>query len=165
MGLPDYGAAMEKAEKDLSFNPPSLARVLGAIIYDSLALLALLMVTSFVFIRILGHPPDTTLQHTVFQLILFMVAYVFFCWFWTHGGQTIGMRAWKIKLMPQPGKTISWPTAGRRFFLAILSWLPLALGYVWILIGRKNLSWHDRLSKTYLVYLPGKAKQNKPNKI
>lgn len=164
MTLPDYGAAMEAIEKYAQAKRPGLARVLGAIIYDSLALFALCMVAGFIFIFALGHPPATQSQHLIFQGYIFVIVYLFFCWFWTHGGQTIGMRSWKIKLMPQQGKTINWPTASRRFFLATLLWLPLGLGYVWILINSRGLIWYEKLSRSFLVHLPDSTKQAKSDK-
>jgi len=130
-----------------------LGRVMGAMLYDGLVILGLFMIAGFIFVPIVGHSPQTSIEKLLFRLYLSLIAYVFFCWFWTHGGQTLGMRAWKIKLVDQKDETVSWPTATKRFFLAICSWLPLGLGYLWILLGSEKISWHDRLSKTRLKLL------------
>ena len=82
---------------------------------------------------------------------LLMVSFLFFGWCWTHGGQTLGMRAWKIRLVNFDGKTVSWSQALTRFCLALLSWLPFGLGFIWSLFEPQRMAWHDRYSKSRLI--------------
>lgn len=152
---------IEASEKLPGAKQPGLGRVIGAMLYDGLALVALFMIAGFIFIPLLGHPPATRGEHLLFRIHLFAIAYVFFCWFWTHGGQTLGMRAWKIKLLDQQGLVVGWPAATRRFFFALLSWLPLGLGFLWMMFSAQGRSWHDLLSKTRLIYLPKQKAGNK----
>jgi len=42
----------------------------------------------------------------------------------------------------------------RRLAWAVVSWLPLGLGYLWILVDPQRRAWHDRLSGTRVVVLP-----------
>ncbi|MGB5613384.1 MAG: RDD family protein, partial [Sedimenticolaceae bacterium] len=77
----------------------------------------------------------------------------FFSWFWTHGGQTLGMRAWRLKLLDSEGDPVTLKLSLIRLGAALLSALPLGLGYLWVLIDRDGLAWHDRLSRTRLVVL------------
>ena len=65
---------------------------------------------------------------------------------------TRGLRAWKIKVLTLDKKPISWKQAFLRFTFAILSWLFLGLGFLWILIDKNQRSWHDHLSKTVLFF-------------
>ena len=76
---------------------------------------------------------------------------LYFGWFWTHGGQTPGMKAWNLYLIKPDGKFVDWPLAIKRGLFAIGSWAPLGLGFTWILINRQHLAWHDMLTDTKVV--------------
>lgn len=130
-----------------------LGRRLGAIAYDSLLVLALLFVATLPFVvSRRGGPVDAgTLAH---QLTLLAVAYLFFVGFWTRYGRTLGMQSWRLRIETRDGQAPSLSQASLRFFAAILSWLPAGLGFWWQLWDRDNLTWHDRLSGTYLRFYP-----------
>ena len=86
-------------------------------------------------------------------MLLLLVIAGFFCGFWVRGGQTIGMRAWRLKLVSDrvPDGEVSLPQAVGRLAGACLSALPAGLGYLWVLFDRDGRSWHDSLSGTRLV--------------
>ena len=86
-----------------------------------------------------------------FDGYLFAVSYLFFGWFWTHGGQTLGMRAWKIRLSGQNFRTVSWRAATIRYFAATLSVLAMGTGFLWALLDREKRTFHDLLSKTQIT--------------
>ena len=125
----------------------TLLRRLASIAYDLLVLPAVLLAQG----RLQVYP-----GRALFQGYLLWVAFVFFGGFWVHGGQTPGMRAWRLQLTNRDGTGISWKQARRRFAGALLSWLPAGLGYLWILIDREGLAWHDRISGTELRLLQKK---------
>lgn len=130
--------------------PPGLARRLAAIVYDALLLAGLwLIFTTATWVARGGREvaPGTLW----FQLALVAVAGAFFGGFWTHGGQTVGMLAWKIRVERRAGGPLGWHDAAARFAAALVSWLPLGLGFWWALVDRDGLTWHDRLSGTRLV--------------
>lgn len=131
--------------------PAGFLRRLAAATYDVLLLIALLAVaTALVLIlRRSAVPPDT---HW-FTAYLFAVAFLFFGWFWTHGGQTLGMRAWRMQLRDRNGNTIGWLQALRRYVCACLSWASI-VGVLWALVDRQRRSVHDILSDTEIVVLP-----------
>jgi len=81
-----------------------------------------------------------------------VVSFFFYGWFWTHGGQTLGMRAWNLYLIKPDGKFIDWKIAAKRYVAAILSWAFFGLGFTWILLNKQKLTWHDFLSNTQIVY-------------
>jgi len=133
---------------------PSLWRRLAAIFYDTwlVAAIWLLGAIADTFIRAgLGLP--TQGSHLPLQLYLLSAPAIFFGWFWTHGGQTLGMRAWRLQLLDRDGKPVTWHQALIRYAAAWLSLLPLGLGYLWIWLDRDGQAWHDRLSGTRLVLL------------
>ncbi|TAN68933.1 MAG: RDD family protein [Methylobacter sp.] len=130
---------------------PGFLRRLAAILYDLLLLIAVLFVATALLLP-LNAGEAFTAQQFFFPLYLLLVSFLFYAWFWTHGGQTLGLRAWKIKLLTLEGKPISWKQALLRFMAAILSWGFCGLGFLWILVDENQRSWHDRLSKTELFF-------------
>lgn len=92
----------------------------------------------------------------IFIIHCFAVSFFFYGWFWTHGGQTLGMRAWNLYLIKPDGKFINWKIAAKRYISAILSWTLFGLGFTWILINKKKLAWHDITSNTQIIHAPQK---------
>ncbi len=134
-----------------------LLRRFAAILYDSLLLLALLFMATIPFIAIEGGESieaGSGPLHIVYQLTLVLVAFVFFVGFWRYRGRTLGMQSWGLQLQTPDGGLPSLGAATIRFFVAILSCLPLGLGFFWQLWDADHLTWHDRLSKTRIVYYP-----------
>lgn len=131
-----------------------LLRRFGAMLYDALLVVALLILASIPFIAVRGGQivePDANL---FYQLCMLLVIYLFFVGFWTRKGRTLGMQSWGMQLETDGGQKVNVTTASLRFVAAIVSWLPLGLGFAWQLWDRDGLSWHDRLSRTRLVYYP-----------
>ncbi len=90
-----------------------------------------------------------------FEASLVTLALVFCAGFWTRGGQTLGMRAWRIRLIAADGGPITLPRACGRFFAGWLAALPLGIGYWWALFDRQQRRcWHDMLSGTRVVRVP-----------
>jgi uncharacterized RDD family membrane protein YckC len=136
---------------------PSLVRRLAAIIYDGLLLAALWFIATALLLAISGGQladPNrpSWLLHTL-RASLLLVTFVFFAGFWTHGGQTLGMRAWRLKLISASGNPVDWKLALRRFAAAIPSLGALGLGLFWMLFDREHCALHDRLSGSRLVLL------------
>jgi uncharacterized RDD family membrane protein YckC len=134
----------------------TLWRRLAAAFYDGLVLICI------VFIAWQPVPllPDDQwpewLSRGVRLGYLLAVIILFFGWFWTHGGQTIGMRAWKIRLVDDsPGATstgtISSLQVVIRLAVAAISWAVLGMGFLWSLLDRERRTWHDMASRSRLV--------------
>jgi len=132
-----------------------LGRRFGAILYDSLLVLALMILGTLPFIAARGgqavEPGELRLLH---QLTLLLICYVFFVGFWSGHGRTLGLQSWRLRIETPEGKKPSIGQASLRFFAAILSWLPAGLGFWWSLVDREHLAWHDRLSGTRLHHYP-----------
>lgn len=127
---------------------PSFFKLLAVIVYDSLLLAAVLVVATFLALP-LNHGEAFSKTQIVYPLYLLAVCFFFYGWFWTHGGQTLGSKTWKLRLVSNiDHKTISWKQAFVRFLAAIVSWLCFGLGFIWILVDSKRRSWHDIISKT-----------------
>jgi uncharacterized RDD family membrane protein YckC len=128
-------------------------RRLAAACYDLLLVFALLMVLTALVIaarRGAGVAPGSAW----FQILLACAWWLYFAWSWTHGGQTVGMRAWHLVLIDRTGENVSWGQAGIRFAVALLSTLAFGLGFLWALVDREGQTWHDRAAGTRLKYRP-----------
>jgi len=135
-----------------------LLRRLAAILYDSLLLLAILFIASAIWLIPTGGEAPKG-QNPLLTIFLLLVSFGFFAWFWSHGGQTLGMRAWRIRLQNRnPGPVSLWQLM-LRFIISIISWLAFGLGFLWSLIDKEKLTWHDRYSMTELVVLPKEEKK------
>ncbi|MGZ4992755.1 MAG: RDD family protein [Methylobacter sp.] len=130
---------------------PGFLRRLAVVFYDLLLLIALLFVATAILLPLNSGEPFTDRQ-VFFPIYLLLVSFFFYAWFWTHGGQTLGLRSWKIKVLTLDKKPISWKQALIRFIAAILSWGFCGLGFLWILIDKNQRSWHDHLSHTALFF-------------
>lgn len=136
---------------------PGFLRRLAAMLYDSLLLAALWFVVTALLLAMSGGrlaDPDRPLWllHAL-RIGLLLVTFLFFAGFWTHGGQTLGMRAWRLRLVNSSGGPVSWKQALWRFAAAIPSIGALGLGLLWMWIDPERCAAHDRLSGTRLILL------------
>lgn len=147
------------------FPAAGLGRRLAAIAYDTLLCMALLMVTTFVYkliwMSFVGEAALHRLSESgaldgdpLLSTVLLFALFGFFAKFWTHGGQTLGMQVWGIRVQNADGSGISLWQALLRFVVAIASWLCVGLGFFWSLFDRQQRSWHDLYSDTRLVRIP-----------
>jgi len=152
---------MSTSETNLS---PSLPRRLTAMLYDALLVVALIAVVNAIALGIVVRVTageQQVLHPQLVQLLSAVSVIGFFSVFWLHGGQTLGMQAWRIKLVDFQGRP---PTAGKallRCLGAFLSATCLGLGYLWCLVDHNNRYWHDYLSRTQLILLPKQDKEKK----
>jgi uncharacterized RDD family membrane protein YckC len=93
------------------------------------------------------------------------VSFFFYGWFWTHGGQTLGMKAWNLYLIKPDGKFIDWKTALKRYLAALASWAFVGLGFSWILLDSKQRAWHDILTGTQIVKSKQQGEKDKQNNL
>lgn len=126
-----------------------LLRRLGAMLYDGLLLVALWFLATALWLPFTGG--EAVPYPGLLRVWILAVSFVFFGWFWTHGGQTLGLRAWKLKLVRADGGEPTWRDALVRFALAIPSIALAGLGLWWMLVDREGLAVHDRWSNTRLV--------------
>ncbi len=135
-----------------------LLRRLAAMFYDSLLLLALLMIASALFLPLTGgeaiDPHTRPAVAVAYRLVLLALVAGFFGLFWTRRGQTLGMATWRLRVEREDGRLLTWSDTLRRLGAALLSLLPLGLGFAWVLFDPERRAWHDRLTRTRVVVLP-----------
>jgi len=73
---------------------------------------------------------------------------------WKHGGQTLGMRPWRLHLRALNNNPPTWRALWLRYMAGTLSLACGGLGLIWASCDHQRLTWHDRISKTYLIRLP-----------
>lgn len=138
-------------------NKVSLARRMGAVLYDGLLIGGSIAIVGGILSTLLAHllglpyliPGSVAAR--LMTVVYFAMAFGFFGWFWTHGGQTLGMRAWKIRVVTFNYQPINWQQAFFRYVAAVMSWLCLGVGFLAAWLDPERLTWHDRFSRTRLI--------------
>ncbi len=131
----------------------SLFRRLMAILYDSLLLVALYFVVGWIAFLLNGSQSiegGTVASWLLFSAMI-MISFLYFGWFWIHGGQTLSMKTWRMKLVKEGG--MDWAGVARYFISAALSWALFGLGFLLALIHPQNKTLHDLLNKTRMLDL------------
>ena len=126
---------------------------LAALLYDSLLVLGIWFFISVIFVAINGGE-SVSANNPFLPAILFLATFWFNTHFWRRGGQTLGMRAWRLRLLNQHGSVLSLTQCLLRFLGAIASVSTLGLGYLWLLVDKQHLTWQDRLSDTRVIREP-----------
>lgn len=145
---------MHKSPANTPPPPAYIGRRFAALFYDALLLIALLFLATIPWAVGARGEPLGPLARTLFQGYLVGVSAVFFGWFWTHGGQTLGMRAWRLRVVGTDGGAIGLKTAAIRFAMGTLSLGLFGFGFWWALIGRRRATWHDVAARTRIELLP-----------
>lgn len=127
-----------------------LPRRLLAMLYDSLVLLALLIVASALALPF-GDVHKVAGRDAGFTLWLLLVCFAYLAGCWRYGGMTMGMRAWRVRLVSANDQAVTWPRCLLRFCIGGLSLAAFGLGVLWSLVDSKNRTWHDLAAQTLLV--------------
>lgn len=141
-------------------------------LYEAVLLFGVLFIAGWLFSTLLEQRHALYLRHML-QYWLLLVLGAYFVWFWIHGGQTLPMKTWHIRLVRADGAPVKALQAMCRYLLAwlwllpglVLAWLLGAQGWMLALIPTLNLVlWacliyfdperqflHDRLAGTRLI--------------
>ena len=153
----------------------SFFRRLLAMVYDALVAIAVGMCAAMVMIVTLvvmlkngvldlqgfAEPADLIQASTTYKLLIqvWVALWIsgFFLWFWKRGGQTIGMRAWRLRIFSTVDEPVTWP----RLLVRLVSSL-CGLGTLLVLLDFKNKqSLQDRLANTEVLKLSKEANDHK----
>lgn len=126
----------------------------AAMAYDALTISAIWVATIVTLVTLRG---DAVIGAWV-QSLLFIELYAFFAFFWCMRGQTLGMLAWRLRLVPDVGTAITPRQALWRFLGGIASLATLGVGYFWMLFDSERMTWSDRLSNSKVVRTPKRVR-------
>jgi uncharacterized RDD family membrane protein YckC len=151
-------------------------------VYEAMLLFGVLFIAGWLFSTLLQQRHALYLRSAL-QEWLFFVLGAYFAWFWSHGGQTLAMKTWRIRVVQADGRPLSLWRAVFRYLLSwlwffpglIAAWLLGAHGWMLVLIPAANvLVWsltiyldpdrqllHDRLAGTRLVTVANQKSQEK----
>lgn len=140
---------------------PSLLRRLGAMLYDSLLVIAVSIAygAAFLWAKValfgyaLAEGEKANLGWPGFVGWIVLLA-LYFSFFWIRSGQTLGMKTWRIAVVKQSGERLDFATALLRWLLAVLSLACAGLGYWWALIDKDQQTLHDLFSRTRTQLIP-----------
>jgi len=130
---------------------------LAAMTYDALLVLGIWFVLGIIFVAI--NDGEHVAKHNPFlPSLMFIALFWFNTHFWRRGGQTLGMRAWRLRLLNDNAGPLTLMQCLVRFLVSLGSFLLFGLGYFWIWFDKDGLSWHDRYSNTRVIREPKKKK-------
>ena len=132
-----------------------LIRRMMAIFYDLFLLIAILFIATVIANSLNSGEaiaPDNP-YYPLFVLYLSVISFFYYGWFWTHGGKTLGMQTWKMKLVSTNNNPITWKQAFIRSIAALISLGFLGVGFLWSIFNSKKHTWHDILSHSELIDL------------
>jgi len=132
-------------------NNPPLIRVYGSLIYELFALVPIWMATGFIFIYFFDDFFGAY-RRSIFQIYLWLISGVYLTYCWTKSGQTLAMRAWKLKIISGRGaltKKLAW----KRYIYATLGALIGGMSFIWALTNKKHLYLHDQILNNYFIDL------------
>lgn len=122
------------ADTAAQLRPAPLWRRLAALLYDLIAVVAIVMVVDMICLIATGGNLITTGAHTLipwwYQPLQLLVVLAYFVISWSRGGQTLGMRPWRLYLRMGDGTALPLRVAVLRAVVAAAPLLLLAIGYI-----------------------------------
>jgi uncharacterized RDD family membrane protein YckC len=117
--------------------------------YESLLLFAVAFFAGWLFFFASGGRDATAgWLRPALQAFIVVVFAAYFLRCWLRGGQTLAMKAWRIRLVDiTPGKAIL------RFLFAMIL-VPTGISFLWAFFDKEKKFLHDRLAGTRLVQIP-----------
>ncbi len=130
---------------------------LMALLYDGILVLGLWFVIAALF-NATNNGEHMNTHNPFLPSVMFIALFWFNAHFWRRGGQTLGMRAWGLRLLNDDKGPLTLTQCLVRFFVSLGSFLLFGLGYFWIWIDKDGLTWHDRYSNTRIIREPKKKR-------
>jgi uncharacterized RDD family membrane protein YckC len=138
-------------------------RRFAALIYDGFLLIAVLMPYTWVVVLIHGGAVTEAggrLTWWAYRGGALAIMAAYYVLNWTRSGQTLGMRAWRLRALDDSGRPLHVGQAFARFCWALVAWMPFGLGVLWLYADPARLALHDRLSRTRVVVLASSRDRN-----
>jgi uncharacterized RDD family membrane protein YckC len=139
----------ENTERPSAF-PAHLGWRMLAMIYDAVPLLAILMLSSFLLLFTHGGKPAAANSALAYLqiFIYFCIVGLYAVTSWRRGGQTMGMRPWRLLVVDKQGKSAALKKLCLRYVVAMCS---AGLSLLWCLFDKEKRGLHDIIAGTYFV--------------
>lgn len=138
-------------DQGLSPAPPAgLGRRALALIYETLLLAAVLFAGALPMLMLMQEV-DAPLARLALQLYLLALCGVYYIWQWLHGGQTLPMKTWRVKLIARDGGPLTMRHGIYRYLFALAGLALFGAGFLWALFDHDKQFLHDRLAGTKIV--------------
>lgn len=147
---------------------------MACFLYEGVLLFGVVMIAGYLFSSLTQQRHALSGRHAL-QAFLFVVLGIYFVWFWSHGGQTVAMKAWHVRLLDRHGRPVTERRALARYLLSWMWFMPAlaalstgvfegggamaavvltgVLGYALLaLLHPKRQFWHDAVCGTRLVH-------------
>jgi uncharacterized RDD family membrane protein YckC len=133
--------------------PAGFFKRIFSLMYDTLAVLGIIFSFTLVLVLINGEiSSENTINSFLQRAILILSGPLFYCYFWLKSeGQTLGMQAWKIRLVSEDGSDLSWSICIKRCVISFLTILPLGVGFAYMFFDKENRSLSDIYTGTRVV--------------
>ncbi|WP_373018089.1 RDD family protein [Thiomicrorhabdus sp.] len=124
-------------------------KIIFAMLYDFILLCAVWFAAALPYVLWQGEQfQSTPAANLGFQLYLLAITYLYLTYFWTHSGQTPGLRTWKLKLVREDGYLLTRHNANMRFLAVVFFCL---IGWISLFFTSKQQTLQDILAKTKIV--------------
>ena len=135
--------------------PAPLRLHIAAAVYDLLPLLGLWFLAGLLALAFTGGTldPHRRADKLLVQALVLTLSAAYFVVSWARGGQTIGMRAWRLRVVGNDGHALPWPRAILRLVVALVSAVALGAGFWWALLDPQSRTWHDIAAGSVMVRL------------
>lgn len=130
---------------------PGMARLLASMLYEALVVAAILLI-GFLLPQIVLSGFGFMVPGKALWIHVFGLLMVYFVWFWLHGGQTLAMKTWKLRIVNADGGHLRPLQAVLRYLAAWPSIALLGIGILWALFDRDRQFLHDRIAGTRVVF-------------
>ncbi|MEA3336793.1 MAG: RDD family protein [Chloroflexota bacterium] len=89
-------------------------------------------------------------------LLLVLLQFLYFGFFWSKSGRSIGMKLFDMRVVRRDGEPLSFVRAGLRGSVGYwISGLVFGLGYIWAAFDGNREAWHDKIFDTWVVQVEG----------
>lgn len=129
---------------------PGIGRRLACMLYEGLVVFSILLI-GFWLPQALLSGIGLGFSARGLWLHILVLLMLYFLWFWLHGGQTLPMKTWKLKLANPDDRPPRPTQALLRYLAAWPSILLFGIGIFWALVDKDKQFLHDRIAGTRIV--------------
>lgn len=133
---------------------PAWKSRLACLFYEALVILAVIIIGLIIPHALIGAAAGIVAGSRILLAHLFLMLLLYFAWQWLHGGQTLAMKTWKIRVVSADGGALRPAQALLRFAVAWPGTVLLGAGFFWAILDPDGQYLHDRIAGTRLESAP-----------